>query len=130
MPQLRSNQLKMIEIVHMLPFVDPDIELTTLPAYEPTTKHPRGYDVTRRADGETMVRIPMQVGPVPEAGINGLQAQHLLAIAADWLKQLNVAPHGNRETSLAITHLETALMWLHLRQMEREARKVEGTRLP
>ena len=32
-----------------------------------------------------------------------------------------------RENAIALTHLETALLWLNKRTQEREARQVEGT---
>lgn len=32
-----------------------------------------------------------------------------------------------RENAIALTHLETALLWLNKRTMDRENRKVEGT---
>jgi hypothetical protein len=36
----------------------------------------------------------------------------------------------SRETSIAITKCEEALMWLDKRSAERRARRVEGTRIP
>lgn len=57
---------------------------------------------------------------------NGTLHEHLLAMMIHDLKfKSNLVP--SRETSLAITKLEEALMWLRQRQIDRLKREVEGT---
>ena len=73
------------------------------------------------------VYIKWQEGPVKEAGINGVQVEEVLQLCIDRLKELNVDPYRNRETSLAITDLEGAQNWLNRRTRDREERGVEGT---
>ena len=72
------------------------------------------------------ISFTMQSGPVKEVGANGCQVDSLID-AAKWML---VACNGSlpcRETSIAITKLEEALMWLQSRTRDREARGVEGT---
>lgn len=57
---------------------------------------------------------------------NGTLHEHLLAMMIHDLKfKSNLVP--SRETSLAITKLEEAMMWLRQRQIDRLKREVEGT---
>jgi hypothetical protein len=71
--------------------------------------------------------IVWQAGPVKEAGVNGVQAPEVIGAVIQYLQGVNVPPHANRETSLAITKLEEAVLWLNERTRRREARGVEGT---
>ncbi len=73
------------------------------------------------------MNITFQEGPVKEAGVNGCQVEDVIAVCVARLQELNVAPHGNRETSEAITHLQEVENWLNRRTRDREARGVEGT---
>lgn len=70
-----------------------------------------------------------QNGPVKEngEGVNGITHEVLLAILIDRLQGFQSGPYKNRENAVAITKLEEALMWLHKRTLDREARGVEGT---
>lgn len=42
----------------------------------------------------------------------------------------NKSKFACRENAIALTHLETALLWLEKRTADREAREVEGTHTP
>ena len=76
------------------------------------------------------LRIVWQDGPVREVGVNGVQADEVLEEVAAYLRSVNVEPHNNRHTSLAITDIESAQNWLARRTREREERGVEGTSEP
>ena len=71
--------------------------------------------------------IVFQEGAVKEVGINGCQTPDIINVLIKELTLLNVAPHATRETSMAITKLDEAAMWLDKRIKDREARGVEGT---
>jgi hypothetical protein len=76
-------------------------------------------------DGEQFVEF--QNGPLKEVGANGVTNEALLAIVIDRLEGFNAGEWRCRENSIAITHLETALLWLDKRTRDRENRGVEGT---
>lgn len=71
--------------------------------------------------------ISFQNGPINEAGINGVSGEALLAIVIDRLRSFQAGPFSCRENAVALTHAETALMWLQKRTRDRLARGVEGT---
>lgn len=71
--------------------------------------------------------IHFQNGPIAENGINGLTQEVLLAIVADRLRSFQAGPYSCRENAVALTHIETAQLWLHKRTLERMQRGVEGT---
>lgn len=71
--------------------------------------------------------IEFQSGLPSEVGVNGFTNEQLIAIICDRLRTWNAGPFSCRENSVAMTHLETALMWLNKRTIERQARGVEGT---
>ena len=72
-------------------------------------------------------RISFQNGPVLEAGFNGLSNEALLTIVIDRMRGFAEGPFRCRENSIALTHLEDAIMWLQKRTRDRLARDVEGT---
>lgn len=74
--------------------------------------------------------VQFQEGPVKEHGVNGVQVEDVLEVCLERLRRLNQPPHAGRETALAITKLEEAVMWLDKRTRDREARGVEGTSQP
>lgn len=57
---------------------------------------------------------------------DGTTNEEVLAILIDRLNTLN-AKFSCRENAIAITHIETALLWLNKRTADRKARNVEGT---
>lgn len=77
-------------------------------------------------DGEGL-RIHFQNGPIAENGVNGITQEVLLEIVADRLRSFQAGPFSTKENAVALTHVETALLWLHKRTLDRMARGVEGT---
>lgn len=71
--------------------------------------------------------LHFQEGPVLENGINGTQAPDVLEAIVGYLQHVSKPPHNTRETSIAITKIEEAIMWLDKRTADREIRGVEGT---
>lgn len=72
-------------------------------------------------------KIFFQNGPVKEFGCNGLTQECLLAIVLDRLRGFQSGDFACRENAIALTHIETALMFLQKRTRDRLARNVEGT---
>ena len=58
---------------------------------------------------------------------DGTTVEDLIAVAIGKLSMYNKEV-PSRETSLAITKLEEALLWLHYRTVDRTQRSVEGTK--
>lgn len=80
------------------------------------------------ADGiPGLVEIGFQDGGIKEAGVNGITQEALLAIVIDRLRGFQSGPFSCRESAIALTKVEEALMWLHKRTRDRIARGVEGT---
>lgn len=78
-----------------------------------------------KCGGQT-ISFTLQDGPVGENGVNGCQVDDMILYAKDIISALN-NEFRCRENSLVITKLEEALLWLHARKADREARGVEGT---
>ena len=74
----------------------------------------------------TTVRFTLQTTPIRQGGVQGCQIDHVVMFAIEALKDLN-GEVSCRESALAITNLEIALMWLEKRRRDRIARGVEGT---
>lgn len=74
-----------------------------------------------------VVEIDFQNGPIKEWGVNGVSNEALLAIVIDRLHGFATGEFATRENAVALTHLETAMLWLHKRTRDRIARGVEGT---
>lgn len=73
------------------------------------------------------VDIVFQNGAIPEAGVNGLTHEALLAIVADRLRSFQDGPFKCKANACALTHIEEAQHWLQQRTIERMRRGVEGT---
>ena len=71
--------------------------------------------------------IQFQNGAIQEHGVNGISGEALLAVNIDRLRSFQSGPFSCRENAVALTHLETAMMWLQKRTRDRMARGVEGT---
>lgn len=71
--------------------------------------------------------VIFQNGPIKEVGVNGVTHEVLLAIVIDRMRCFQNGNYSCRENSIALTHLETALLWLNKRTRDRIARNVEGT---
>lgn len=57
---------------------------------------------------------------------NGITNEALLTTVADRLEQFQKGPFSCRENAIALTHIETALLWLKKRTEDRVAREVRG----
>lgn len=76
---------------------------------------------------ETCLKVLFQNGPIKEYGVNGITQEALIAICIDRLRSFQAGPFSCKENAVALTHLETALMWLQKRTLDRVRRGVEGT---
>lgn len=75
----------------------------------------------------TATTILFQNGPIPEAGVNGVTQEVLLAIVADRLRSFQAGPYKCKENACALTHIEEAMHWLQQRTLARMRHGVEGT---
>ncbi len=57
----------------------------------------------------------------------GFFTESLIAVAKINLESVNVGALATRETSMAITKLDEALMWINKRAEDRKLREVQGT---
>lgn len=57
----------------------------------------------------------------------GVFTETLLQTAKEYLENVNVGSLASRETSMAITKIDEALMWLNKRAEDRKLREVQGT---
>jgi hypothetical protein len=57
----------------------------------------------------------------------GFFTETLIAVAKKYLEENNVGDLASRETAVAITKLDEALMWLNKRAEDRALRNVQGT---
>jgi len=73
------------------------------------------------------VSIHFQKGPLNQVGVNGITNEALLAVMLDRMRGFQNGPFKNRENAIVVTKLEEAMMWLHKRTRDRQARGVEGT---
>lgn len=71
--------------------------------------------------------IQFQNGPVKDSGFNGISQEALLTIVIDRLRSFQSGQFSTKENAVALTHAETALLWLQKRTRDRMARGVEGT---
>ena len=76
-------------------------------------------------NGDHMVKIQFQRGPVGENGINGVQNEQVIELLLERLRDLNTK-FPCRENALAITNIEQGLMWLRRRTELRVLQGVEG----
>lgn len=94
---------------------------------EPKFYSPRHFEIKRKADGETIVKIDMQEGPFLESGVNGCCNEDLINIVMACLEGFQASPYACHENAMALEKLEEALLWLRRRTVKRKARGVEGT---
>jgi hypothetical protein len=77
------------------------------------------------------IRVEWQNGPLgrgPERKEpNGAFVEGVVQAAIGRLKFYQASKFSCRENAIALTHLETALLWMQARTADREAREVEGT---
>lgn len=74
-----------------------------------------------------LIDIPFQNGPIAEQGVNGVTQEALIAICIDRLRCFQAGQYSCRENAIALTHMETALLFLQKRTLDRMRRGVEGT---
>ncbi len=72
-------------------------------------------------------QISFQLGPIAEAGVNGITHEALLAILIDRLEHFQAGPYANDYNAVALGHLQSAQGALFDRTRERMSRGVEGT---
>lgn len=89
--------------------------------YEPD----RDFGIISGDDAAVYLGVQFQHGPVADNGINGVQNEQVLDLVAVRLRDLN-AKFPCRENSIAITHIETARLWLEERTRIRQHQGVEG----
>ena len=58
---------------------------------------------------------------------NGILTEQLLTVCLEYLNSVNVGDLRNRDTSIAITHIEDALLRLAKRKIDRQSRNVLST---
>ena len=58
---------------------------------------------------------------------NGAFVETVMAAAAQRIRYYQDSKFACRENAIALTHLETAILWLDKRTRDREVRGVEGT---
>ena len=79
-------------------------------------------------DVEDVVVLQFQKGPRREDGsFNGILDTDLLEIVRDRLKGFQQGEYATRENAVALTHIETALLWMNKRVEDRSERGVLGT---
>ncbi len=69
------------------------------------------------------VMLKFQVGPTT-TGVNGIINEALLVVVIDRLEQFQEGKFKCRENAIALTHIQTALLWLNERKRERLERGV------
>lgn len=57
----------------------------------------------------------------------GVFTETLLQVAKEYLETVNVGEMASRETSMAITKIDEALLWILKRSEDRKLRGVQGT---
>jgi hypothetical protein len=82
----------------------------------------------------TGISIVWQEGPLGRGADrkapNGAFVDGVIQAAIQRIAYYQASKFACRENAIALTHLETALLWLNKRTADREARDVEGTLKP
>lgn len=86
--------------------------------------HERHEDYVNKAG----LFIKFQSGPIGEQGVNGVMLEDVIEESIIRLRFLN-GLMSCRENAVALTHLETALLWLNKRTAARQKQGVEGRHL-
>ena len=74
------------------------------------------------------LKVTFQDGPLGEGNErNGAFVEDLLEVVRRRLRFYQGGKYACRENAIALTHVETALLWLNERTRERRERGVEGT---
>lgn len=88
------------------------------------------YSISFYPCGDTTGRIDVTVlsfwqGYRADPSINGITSESLLAVVIDRLQGFQAQGMACRENAIALTHLETAMLWLHQRTRERQAQEAK-----
>jgi hypothetical protein len=57
----------------------------------------------------------------------GVFTETLIQVAKEYLEEVNQGELSTKETSMAITKLDDALVWINKRAEDRKARNIQGT---
>lgn len=95
-----------------------------LPTYKVT---PEGI-----ADGEGLLLLFCKGNKEDPNALNqeGVFTETLIQACKQYLESVNVGPMATRDTSMVITKLDEALMWINKRAEDRKLREVQGTHKP
>lgn len=77
-------------------------------------------------ESKSQLVVLFQNGPLKETLPNGVSVEALLAICIDRLKSFQAGPFTSKENAVALTHIQTGLLWLQQRTRDRVNRGVEG----
>ena len=97
------------------------------PEHMPTDMNGDGIHYELPIPGRDGMVTPIDFMHLSQNGklVDGVTNESIILMLIDRLQKLSVK-FPSRETSLAITNLQIALMWLEERTRDREARGVEG----
>lgn len=104
---------------------DPN-EYGTVAVYEVSAPSKVGSDYSKEDRSCCLFHLVFQNGN-PNEQINGLIDEVVLAILIDRARNFANGPLSTRENSIALTHLEEALMWKRRRVVDRKNRGVLNT---
>lgn len=88
---------------------------------------PSTFTIKSANSGEFLSELRFQKGASKECGINGISNETLIIMAIERLKYFQKGDNSCPENEKTIECLETALMWMKRRTLDREARAVDGT---
>jgi len=94
---------------------------------DPEYNAPNNYRITNSKTTQYLSTLHFQEGAIKEVGVNGIFMEDLINICVDRLEHYQKSDFACRENAIAITHLETALLWLNKRTNDRIKRGVQGT---
>lgn len=86
---------------------------------------PTSYSISTR-EGEPIIDISIQKGPVKENGVNGIFIEDLLLICIDQIEHFQNSEFASAENEDTLRHLRDALNSTRSRQYERLLRGVQG----
>ncbi len=80
-------------------------------------------------DGEGMILHFCKGNKEDESSLRqeGVFTETLIQAAKEYLESVNVGPLASRDTSMVITKLDEALMWINKRAEDRKIRGVQST---